>query len=160
MEKNNQEQLQSTQSISPSFNPKGSRFASASLLLGVFSTACGLFLFWTPLVLIGFLGGGLAILFSILSKGNYNEMEKRAKTGFIFGVIGPIITTITLSLIITSSLYFLRNDETLRETTRESIVAYEEELKNVYGEKVIEDYEKTYGKEFDLGKSFDQLFGE
>jgi hypothetical protein len=105
MEENKQVQSNSTNEYSNITNPKGTRFASASLVLGILGTACGLFLFWTPLVVIGFIGGGLAILFAILSKGNRKKMEPHAKTGFIFGILAPTIATITLTLTIISSFY-------------------------------------------------------
>lgn len=160
MENNNQLNSQFSQPIPPTYNPKGARFAFASFIFGILSITCGLFLFWTPLVLVGFTGGGFAILFAILSKGNYKQMESRAKSGFIFGIIGPIVTTIILTIIIITSFYFLRNDESIREATRESLATYEDTLKDLYGEEVLADYENTYGKEFDLEKTFDQLFEE
>lgn len=156
MENNNQ----FSQSFSPLTNPKGSRFTSAAFSLGILSITCGLFLFWTPLVFIAFAGGGLAILFAILSKGNYKNMDKRAKTGFIFGIIGPIFASLALIFTIVSSFYLLRNDDVLRKSTRETLPMYEETIIKYYGEDFLKDYESSYGKKFDLETTFDQLFGK
>ena len=160
MDEKNQSISNSVNNTYETYNPKGIQFASASLVFGIMSIACGIFLFWTPFVFLGFVGGGLAILFAVLSKGNYKKMEPRAKKGFIFGIIGPVVSAITLSLVIISTFYMLRTDDTLREEARQAVKDSEEVLKSIYGEEYFEEYEAFYGKELNLELTFDQLFGE
>lgn len=136
------------------------QFVNAAFILGIISLPIGIFLFWTPFVIIAFIGGGLSILFAVLSKGNQTRMQTKAKVGLILGSIGSILSIALLVGTLVGSIYLLRNDPEIRAITRESVVAYEETIDSLYGEDFFEAYEETYGREFDLGASFDEYFGE
>lgn len=136
------------------------QFMNAAFILGIISLPIGIFLFWTPFVIIAFIGGGLSILFAVLSKGGQTRMQTKAKIGLILGSIGSVLSAFLLVGTLVATIYLLRNDPEIREVTRESVVAYEETIEQVYGEDFFDAYEETYGREFDLGASFDEYFGQ
>lgn len=72
---------------------KKNNMALTSMILGIVSivTACCCF--------IGFPVGGLAIMFSCLSKVD-SQMEKRAMTGMITGIVGIVLSVISLVILV------------------------------------------------------------
>lgn len=77
--------------------PKGAGMAAAALICGIISLAGLLCLF--P----GFLCGGLAIVFALLSKGKESRMLPTAKAGLTFGSIGIVLAVIIMA----SSVYMV-----------------------------------------------------
>ena len=89
-------------------NIKSNQFTTAAFTLGIIALPIGLFLFWTPFVIIAFVCGGLSILFAVLSKGCKPHMHKKAKIGLILGSIGTSLSILLLTGTLVGSIFLLR----------------------------------------------------
>ena len=118
---------------------KPNHMETAALVLGIVSlvTACcgG-----------GFIFGGMAILFALLSRGGKMTMSSKSKIGFILGLVSVIATIVVLIYIGISLYTWFTNggfeqlmqemiaDGTLEQTLREVCEIYGLDFETVYGD--------------------------
>ncbi len=147
-----------------SFNSTGPvvhPFIKVSFVLGILSLVVCVLFFYTPLIFVGFIAGGLAIVFAILSRDSKPQLAKQAKTGLICGVLGPVLSIGILTVLLLSTISLLRSDASYRDEFKEMFTTtFEETGKSIYGDDFDTMLKKTYGEDFDINTFFDQFINE
>lgn len=116
---------------------KNHALVRSAFIMGILSLVCALtcFNFLAPVF------GGLGIIFALLSKGQDEKLEKKAKSGLVLSAASLITTMV----IIIGSFIF----------TFASLSQYEPDELHDY---LNEAYEETYGKSFD--EMYEEMYGE
>lgn len=118
---------------------KNHSLVGSAFIMGILSiiSAFTCFSFLTPVF------GGLGIIFALLSKGNEDAMEKKAKHGLIMSATSLITTVVIMAgtFIFTFATLSQYEPDELHDYLNE---AYEE----TYGQSFDEMYEEIYGEDF------------
>ena len=69
-------------------NPQTNPYERFASLLGIIS------ILMCSIIYVSFVAGSMAILFAILSKGGTIKFSKKARLGFIFGILGLVLTIV------------------------------------------------------------------
>lgn len=150
------------QETNASFNntePTKQPFIKVSLVLGILSLAICVLFFYTPLLFVGFIAGGLAIVFAILSRDDKTKLAKQARTGLICGILGPVFSVSILTVLVISTISMLRSNPTYMQEFKEMVSdTFEETGESLYGDDFNEILKETYGEDFDIDTYIDQVF--